>query len=502
MGDKKILYKRCSIDASRSWIEVVLSHQNTEKTIKIKVDHPENDDFVLRLIDQANVNYSACIHRCKRSEEVTAYGCLTSKVLGLNDIPITFINPKYVKNVFLKFLQLFFKDDIGYAEFCVRDEKSMDIPSSPSKVSSLITDIVSYCNSSDTEDNDGSDDDIDDGLVDIRQFLMTVLSYIARVQSNKVHKNMQKGKIKKRANICGGVSNLHNILRNSLHDNMTDTLSHTGENVHRLICEYKNVLYMENMKIREKIDYVKQLLDHNPERVCLYENLNISFRFMMETIQSIFDGLFTRILPQTSMLNCLYGTLYQASVLNEMNILKHYAKAIHIPLMFRLVYSCFKDRNNPPPSHDSSSDVATLTRYVRRMREHNNNNNYEENLQTLCELAVRIDIKDSPTLNHLYWVLNQERGCTYEYYLIIIINIYVLGKCGEMKKDNKVSNARKFADPLYKILRLFHRYVVDDLKCLNVALCSETFENFSRAYSIDIKECLRKFVKDLHVSVT
>ena len=480
--DNKIKFKKCLIDSEKKIISI-LFYNDDNASINIDVSSEKNNEDILQLIDIANVYYSAQIHKLNQSEKYDSYGCLTSKVLGLDDIPITFINPKYVKNLFLQLLQLLFQDDESYLKYCQRDENSLEIPTSQNNISILINDIVNICNNN----NNNIDNEEDINIIDIKDVFIMILNYITSIQNNKIQKKLQKGKLQKQMNICGGIHNLQDI-KNSLKDNINESLIHTGKNIHKLIYEYKNILY-EGKNLKNNLDYIKTCVDQNPN-VCLYENTEITFKFMMETIQNIFNTLFVQILPQTSMLNCLYATLYQASVLNEMNILKHYSKTIQIPLLYRLIYSFFKDQTQVKMVNNDEDNI--IYKLVNRL-----SNEKEKNLDILCEIALKMNIKNVEQINLLYWLLNERRGYTYEFYLIIIVNLYTLGKCQNMNRNNKFSNGKTFAEPLYNLMLTFYGFVINDLKDIKIALCSETLDQFNTIYSSEINKCLKLFVQNL-----
>ena len=444
--------------------------------ININVADDNNDEYILRLIDMANVHYSTHINKINGSDNIGTYGCLTSKVLGLYDIPNTFINPKYVKNLFLKLSQLLFHDEKIYEEYWRRDEKSVEIPTSPANISTLISDITAIMSSNNNNNND------DEDIVDIKDAMLFILTQIIGNQ-----RDIPKEKIMKQASICGGIHNINNI-KDSLNTNINQTLSNTGETIHSIICDNQKIL-RDDYRIKEKVNFIKEAIVKNPQQ-CLYQNLDISFRFMMEMIQEVLNVLFIQILPQTSMLYCLYATLYQASVLNELKILKYYSKSIHIPIMYRLIYSCFKD-NRQYNVNITNND--TISKLVNRLCNYNDNC-----LDIICDLAVRIDITNVDQLDLLYTLLNEKRGHTIEFYLIIITNVYIMGKCQGLNKTNKIANCKMFAQPLYNLLYLFYKFIVEDLKELQLALCSETFDKFNMLYSNDIKNCVKSLFQNLH----
>ena len=298
----------------------------------IDVANENNDEIILNFIDIANRYYSAKIFEINKSEECDQYGCITSRVLGLYDFPITFMNAKYIINIFLKLLQCLLKDDNLYLQYCKRDENSIEIPTSKTNMQNLIKNILQVCMNENNYENDD-----DDNIFDIKFLFLSVLQYMGNLQHNNA-KKLQSGKLQKTINIAGGIHNAHELFQNNsiLQNNISETLQLTGDRIHSLFYTYKNFIYNENA-CRNDLDNIKICIDNN-SNICLYQNTNISYKFMMQFISNIFRVLFIDILPKTSMINCLYSTLYQASVLNEMNILNYNSKVIQLPLRY-IIYS-------------------------------------------------------------------------------------------------------------------------------------------------------------------
>ena len=73
-----------------------------------------------------------------------------------------------------------------------------------------------------------------------------------------------------------------------------------------------------------------------------------------------------------------------------------------------------------------------------------------------------------------------------------------MSKCQTMNKNNKIANSRLFGEPLYDILYKFYRYIVYDINDLNIALCTNTLDNFSLLYSKDLKKCLKTFFENVN----
>ena len=481
-------------------IEVLNNLTNQKESINIDVGNEANNTEILDLIDRSNRSYSAEIFKLNQSENVQEYGCITSKVLGFNDFPITFMNAKYVINTFLELLQNLFKDEKYYFQ---RDVKSVKIPTSETNISSLIKDLMDNCMNNDEKMNVDDDDDDNNSFIDIKQCFLLILNYI----SNLSLKNQKKNNIPnlpKNANIKYVYD--HEELGKS---HIFETLQKTEEIIKQSMYKYRDYIFQKSQSDLQVIDKCM-----NESQLPLYQNVNISFKFMMQFICNVFNTLFLQILPQTSMINCLYATLYQASVLNELNILKYYSKVIQMPLLYRLIYSFFKfDRPL------ENSDKQALQHNNKRINKHNNylNNNSnkthfdekipqlleklsktDKNINIICEIATRINISDVDQLETLFWLINDKRGYTYEFYIIVVISLYLSAKCRNMNKSNKLSNAQMFGEPLYNLLYTFYDHVVHNIQDLNVALCTETLDNFNTLYSKEIKQCLKEFFKNVN----
>ena len=62
-------------------------------------------------------------------------------------------------------------------------------------------------------------------------------------------------------------------------------------------------------------------------------------------------------------------------------------------------------------------------------------NTQEKNIEILCNIAMKINIQNNDELNAIYGLLNEKRGYTYEFYVIILIAIYAMSKCQTEKKE-------------------------------------------------------------------
>ena len=117
----------------------------------------------------------------------------------------------------------------------------------------------------------------------------------------------------------------------------------------------------------------------------------------------------------------------------------------------------------------------------------------DKNLQLLCNISNKTNIKDEKYLEALYFALNEKRHCTYEFYIIMLGRLYAQCICGELKKENKISNIKTFIHPLYEIMTCYCQHV--NQIGLQNALCSETFDNFSKLNDGKLRETAQKFMR-------
>ena len=468
------------INSNEKTISVWVSTLEGQKCINIKVDTTENDTFFENLIDMANRHYAATIFNIKESEKIQEYGCLTSKVLGLSDIPLTFMNPKYLINLFIKLVECLLLVDETTRHYFIRDECSVELPTTEQNISNLISDVMTTC-LNDNSSIDGND-------IDIKDLFLTVLYFMSNLSASNV-KKINNNSLKKKINMAGGIRNIQQLYNNDFLKNKIDTtLRKTGDTIHHLIREHKSLILQQHKSCFGDFHVILDVIKSNPN-LTIYQNTNISYKFMMQFIRNLFNELFIEILPKTTMTNCLYATLYQASVLNELNILKYNSKYIQIPIIYKLIYSFYKcDYQLPSQSSDINRSIWTL---IDQLSEKDIQQTHIVDI--LCQIALKVDIHETNQLDEIFWLLNEKRGYTYEFYIILLISLYSLCRCQTMNKPNKLLNCKKFIMPLYDIIYNFYSYVVLEIKDLNMALCDQTLNNFSKMYSREIMHCFKKF---------
>ena len=488
--------RNCKIDYERNAIDLYLDNS---ETITIFVNVPHEDPETLACIDLCNRKYCAFVYERNLSGP-NKYGILNTQVVNLREIPLTLIPPKYILNVFLKIFQCLFKDNKDILKYFDRDEKDVDIPISSNEISALINDIMKVFqdtqknNSMDIDNDDDDDDDDEETIIDIRDIFAMIIEYIMKLHTkNQSMLENNESVFRRKANMVGRINNEQ--INKNLKTDFDRGLYQAGEMIHNLISQYNKEIY-KDITCKEKIDYVINCISNDPNK-CIYVNTRVSFKFMMDFISEIFKKLFTDILPKTSMLDSLYGILYQAAFLREMNILEHYSNIIHLPLMYRIIYSFYKDESS---SNDNNYEEYLKSEYsgiYRLINQLNNNDDDDDIPRLLSEIASKCNIQETKMLDSLYWVLNEKRNYTFEFYLIIIIIMYMKAKCATLNARNKISNTREFIQPIYNLINLFRNYIKNDIKDKNVALCTNTFDNFNRLYASDIKRVVKSLYKNI-----
>ena len=121
--------------------------------------------------------------------------------------------------------------------------------------------------------------------------------------------------------------------------------------------------------------------------------------------------------------------------------------------------------------------------------------NDDNALETLCHIALKSNIQDKAYNDSLYWILNEVRGYTYEYYVILLTTLYIQTNCATANKLNKKSNGKMFIQPVYEIMTLLYRHI-KELKPAET-LNPMAIENFSKLYQGEIKQALLRFTKTM-----
>ena len=495
----------------------------------INIDGDKNTPDELEAISKGNRLFSIILFTGNRHEED---GCLPSKCLDIAG-PSVNISPRYLINCFINTVECVFSSDNDYNNnnndsnsLFVRDKDTVELPMSSDKMESLIPEMFDKCRIPKEEqtmmevdcDEDTCDDNSDD--TDLYLFINTIIEQLYKMQGNissylsKSYNNSKS--LQKKASVVGGFGS--NIFTNIFedidkHNNNGDSVLKNGmkdcaQTIHKAMrrhrMELRRLVEDENDQEMKSVKTLIRLVkkkDNESAGKSLYVNDEISLKLMFDCIGEINNALFLNIIPKTSMMTAMQAVFYHAAVLREMKILEKFSHLIQMPILYRLIYCCFKD--------DSNSNSYVIAEYNKYMRENykgvfsqinklrdnkdrnNSDDNFDTNVEIICSIASKSNIQDEKYKESLYWLLNEKRWYTFEYYLVLMAVIYMQSKCGNVNNFNKISNAKTFITPVYEVLILFYRHV-NDLG-LETSLRPSTIESFSDLYRKELRGAVGKF---------
>ena len=488
----------------------------------------KNEILLLSLSDNTNREIKICggykteemnlIHDLNRRHIMIDFekkqhtdGCLPSECIGeLN--PSVNISPRYLMHCFVNIMELLFKTDENVALFA-RDKDIISLPTSNDNLEKIMMAMTSTVDpssflSSSSSSSSFMDVDEDDNNNDINftLFLRLLVEKMFSMQRNlkeMISKNTNK--IKRRASTIGGI-NHQALMKNAEEvDILSSGLQECSNVIHDVIRKNAKIIIdmLQDKKntsmvaMKEVIEMYSQQQQHQP----LYANLDISFKLMYKCIGEVFNVLFMHIIPQKSMMEAMQGSFYKAAVLSELKLLERHNDLICRPILYRFIYSCFKDESSLSSSsslflrQEGDEDVhekflekeykGVLTLIEKLQREGCQQYSADE---ILSKIAVKSDVQDKKYIEALYWVLNRKRSCTFEYYIILMGVLYISARCPNLNGKTKCSNVLNFITPVYSIMKLFHQYVTN--LGIENSLCSSTIDTFSTVYQTELKNMM------------
>ena len=473
---------------------------NTKKEININ-DQCENN---LQLIYNANITYRGHQYKWRNLEKYKDSvwgGCLPSVCLHINE-PSVNLSTRYLINAFIEHMSLLFKDDNDPTLF-ERDDKTIPIPISIDDMQQFYDKMLDgLMNMDENEINNNNNNNMQLLMKMVLQFLLTI-----KEEGEKNLSDKKLRKIKKSSNIVGrynyqqifeqlnndnnGVINKEDIAKNLKEStaNIQNFIRENREAVKNLICQNGN---LENSAFHRVIEVLKS--DGNTP---LYIQYNISFDQMFETIGQIMNAALYTLIPKTSFILALQACFYNSAFLYALNVLDKYTDVIFLPMLHRLTFSCFKS--------DVNEDIERVKEYM--------NFQYSEivdlisklgedadrNVDILTKISLKINMRDEKCLDGLFWLLNEMRGYSIEYYLVLLAHIFQnTNRCKTLNRHNKKSNIAQFIRPLYNIFCIYKSYVTG--VGLDVAISSKTLELFNTLYSDKINEAISHFSSHLIAS--
>ena len=457
-----------------------------EEKYTFTIDGNKNSDEELKLILEANRRYVKTLMMKNVSQQSNFDGCLPSVCLNV-PLPSVNVSPKYLINCFIAIIKLLFNDfrvSRNHDPFFIRDETTIDIPTSSDKMQLLMETVMNTVGAGDSES------------FDVKNIFRMFMQQFA-VMENKLQSRTDKlNKMRKRCNMVGGLGNVDDAFAtvNQVSD-FKKSLNQCAVSTHELIGNQKKTILQavldENNPSMVAMKQVYKIITADA-KTPIYYNTDISLDVMFAAIGEIFNVLFLNVAPQTSMMDSLLGSFYHTAVLNELKLLERFSDIIQWPVLYRITYCCFK-----APTDDEATQ-RERERYLREnypsILNHVNRlgDDRDKNLQGMCNISVKTNFQDQKLLEALYYALDEKRHCTYEFYVVMMGHLYAQCFCCDLKRENKISNVKKFIQPLHEIMTCYYQHV--NQIGLQNALCSETFDTFSKLNDNELRETAQNFM--------
>ena len=272
---------------------------------------------------------------------------------------------------------------------------------------------------------------------------------------------------------------------------ITKNLQESTENIQTFIVEHREAIKAKIWEAKDNhenltaLHKILQVLDNSKP---LYIQYKIPFDLMFEVIGEVFNVALYNFIPQVSLILSLQACFYNAAYLYQLNLLERYVDIIFQPVFHRLTYSCFKSQlsyNNYESIEYMKTNYPQIVNKISSFR-----NNIDMDVETLAKISLQIDMRNERCLDGLFWLLDETRQFTFEYYLILLAFMFLnTNKCKVLKKMDKISNITMFLKPLYVIMSLYKDFVTN--MGIDCALSSTTLESFNSLYNYEISQAIK-----------
>lgn len=501
-------------------------------------DNQEEIDF----INKANRYFMKRLFKLSENDRKNADGYLPVKCILQDKVEEnSCISPKYILNLFIKLIQLITSDSDDNQGIFSRD-KDYTLPASTDKMKEIMNELIQ---SQIHGEFLVSNDNMENGFAFVQQFLQLFMKQLDSVQNlvfSKIDNIQNNSKLKRNTNFTRGI-NLTQINQkvNKVDDQIINSLL---ENIHESSHVVHDAIRQHRMTILSQLlnnasnSYTKRVIEiiQDSPDVAIYENQEISFDLMFNTIGEIFNIAFMVIFPKISMTLSVMGSLYYTTVMKELGIINVFGRRTQIPIISRLIYSC-KDCKLAIPDldRDMAEEYFKMTfpfvynqiksvntnGIIPRMNSsilHTNQNqavpyykmlesfceNYERNLDFVLKLGRKFNINDELYSNRLFTFLNDQRGHSYEYYLIAILGIFsnTYSRYNSLGKNNKALNEKNFITPVHCILTLFFCYINNNSAFILEDLTYENIELLLNGFAMTYKDEINGALKDMFTTAT
>lgn len=440
------------------------------------------------------------------------------------------ISPKYLLNCFVHLMDLLFNDNKSSPQPNIIFDRNNEIiiPASDDRMRGMMNEMLDKQSTAITQLNQtgfGGDQ--------LSVFLSIYLNQMKNLEeslSKKMENVQNSRKLKRNINIMGGVN-----LQDATHDGMggkfalNEMISSIGESkdqVHAFIRDNNAAIIHECLKTKrdDGDNALRSVLDILREfpRVPIYHNSNITYPLMFRTLGQVFEVLFMKMIPKISMTLSMIGSIYYASFLREMKLFDEYSYQLQFPIILRVLYSCYPDDTVSPSTPRVKESEAYVKKYyesvygeIQNVRKNgilasnqtdDTQRRYDNNQRFITKVAAKFHLEDKDFSDHLYNVLNVQRGRTYEYYLVAILGLYLNGISkaqGLTKKLDRESNGIKFIAPVHRILTEIYQFcnapgtkeaMLDDSGYIKYEYVQQFLQLFNENKGEVLEECIKESI--------
>ena len=456
-------------EISVKWGKAVYYKTNSNSSVQsipltelIRDEDIQTVDYIIRLYLANDMRQKLLQKSSNLKNVIEIYPSLPAKALAISSTK--FVNAQRILNWSIYIISQVIQSPPSYF-FYSRDPK-IPIPSSEYNINDLLKRVMTMCQSSDDDDDD----------LNMTQLLSVISGKMFRLFNQK--KRKLDGGSKKSALVI-----------------MENELSRSVENVQKMLYQYKDEI-LENIKNCQATKSFLQIRDNDPHTP-VYVNTNMSFSILFHTTGEILNTFLIDIVSRLSMTDAMNASIFHLLYLNEVNLLEDFIHQVNLPILNRLILSCFPSPSPPTTffsPHPLIKKLPPLPTTTTTDLENWIKENEELVYSVLNEIIKKKEDDDDKLL---YWSINKERGNTLEYYLIVILRQYVqvLNLASSSRLDRELNRKIEIIS-LWKFIVCFYHYVTSiPPELRSVHIFSEfTFGN-NPTYKKIIQNALREFFK-------
>lgn len=309
---------------------------------------------------------------------------------------------------------------------------------------------------------------------------------------------------------------------NGMNDYLNNEIRNCITNIEDQIREYRDCIY-HRITNSSNCWAIKQFINQiskTPD-IPIYLNIKITFKTMFHAIGEIMNVFCLDLMPRLSMTNTIGASIFHMLYLKDIGLLGSFAHQINLPVLSRLITSCFPscfpegDGNNSEKHLKILNEQyplifnilsVTMPRLCKGSMDElktwiiSYHKTYVDEVDRIVTSLLSDEYKNLLTDNEcLYYSINEIRGNTIEYYIIMLICQYtktlILSENGMGNRHVLELNRKKLITCLSKLIVCMYHFVLsvpDQLLTVNILLDGSFIDN--QLYKHIMIEALRDFL--------